>query len=85
MIKLITKAKNERHLLLSFWKSMEHSLKTVRNLIIHLSYLLKTWEENIEYIATTVMATQIREDLELETENFLKILETKINLVNATY
>lgn len=59
-------------------------MEIIENFVVYLSYLLETWKENIEDIGTTVMVTQIGEYLEPEDNSSLKILITKINLVNTT-
>lgn len=69
---------------LSSQKSLEQSSKIVKNIVIHLSYLLEIWEENNKDIATIVMDTQTRENLEPQNKDLLRILVTRINSANVT-
>lgn len=69
---------------LFFPKSLEQSLEIVENLIISLSHFLKIQKENIRDIIATVIVTHIRENLEPEDKDFLRILAIRINLTNTT-
>lgn len=82
IIKQSVKAKIVKESLSSSLKSLEQSLEIVENLVVYLSYLLETWEKNVEDIIIIVMATQTEKDLEPDDEDLLRILATKINLTN---
>lgn len=63
---------------------LKQILEIVENLIVCLSYFLKTYKKNVDNMTIIIMIIQIGKYLKPKDEDSLKILVIKINLINAT-